>query len=671
MNTVPDLQLPSLPEVTLRALEACQRDKSYRAISEIVASDTALVVRILALANSALYGPTSEIRSIDQALMRLGTRRFKTLVLTAALRQVLFELGGGAWQQLRDFWRHALTTAMTAQALATLTRYPEADEAFMLGMLHNIGELIAINTPDLETRQQYMDQQSDIAAELVTSWGLGSLAADAMRYQQALPSELRDAEHLVKIISLATRLALSDSAGIAAAGTMFGLSEELTREINRRIGHDVFTIAESLGIPLINSYNAEPASQQLRQTVLRQAIAQQAIGFANIAGKSGAVLAETVSSLTLITGLPALWFGYDNGNLVLLSSTTGQHPHLAVTAEAGGSMLTEAFISQIPARLSERTPTVLDRQLLSLLRTHSLAAIPVVTNDCCRGVFVLGTDGRTPDTTNELIRLFIHQLSTVLQEKSTAPENETAHTEINQNAAIEKLRSQVHEISNPLTIIRQYIHQLRNRLDDPDARGELDIVQEELDRAGNLLLQMSHETAGDASNTTSDLNAELQSLARLLEDSLFSASNLHLNLLLCSTATLIFAESSAVRQILINLIRNAAESLPNSGGTVTIKTLAPVWQGGRNWVEMEVTDTGTGVPATVQEALFTPGKTTKGEGHSGLGLSIVKQLVDDMNGIVACHTGQKGTSFRVLLPMANHEKPHPPDTVERIHIDGI
>lgn len=653
MNTVPDLQLPSLPEVTLRALEACHRDENYRAISEIVASDTALVVRILALANSSLYGPTTGIRSIDQALMRLGTRRFKTLILTAALRQILFELNGDAWQQLRDFWRHALTTAMTAHALATLTRYPEADEAFMLGMLHNIGELIAINTPDLETRQQYMDRQSDIAAELVTSWGLGPLAADAMRYQQALPSELRDAGHLVKVISLASRLALSDSAGIAAAGTMFGLSEELTREINRRISDDVSTMAGSLGIPLINSYNAEPASQQLRQTVLRQAIAQQAIGFADLAGKSGAILAETVSSLTLITGLPALWFGYDNGNLVLLSSTSGQHPHLAVTAEPGGSMLTEAFNSHIPASLSGRTPTVLDRQLLSLLRTHSLTAVPVVTSDDCPGVFVLGTDGRTLDTTKELIRLFIRQLSSVLQEKSTAPEIETEHAEINQKAAIEKLRRQVHEISNPLTIIRQYIHQLRNRLDDPDAQGELDVVREELDRAGNLLLQMSHDTVGDTSDETSCLNAELQSLARLLEDSLFSASNLHFNVLTCRSPTFIAAGSSGIRQILINLIRNAAESLPDIGGTVTIKTSAPVWQGGRNWVEMELSDTGTGVPDTVRETLFTPGKTTKGEGHSGLGLSIVKQLVDDMEGIVACHTGQEGTTFRILLPAAS------------------
>ncbi|WP_417517073.1 HDOD domain-containing protein [Marinobacter sp.] len=655
MNTVSDLQLPSLPEVTLRALDVCNRDGNYREISEIVASDTALVVRILALANSALYGPTPGIRSIDQALMRLGTRRFKTLVLTAALRQILFELGDGAWHQLRDYWRHALTAALTARALATLTRYPEADEAFMLGMLHNIGELIAIRTPDTEARQQYMDRQSDIAAELVTSWGLGTLAADAMRYQQALPSELRDAGHLVKVIALSTRLALSDSAGIAAAGTMFGLSEELTREINRRISHDVSAMADSLGIPLINTYDPEPASKQLRQTVLRHAIAQQAIGFADLTGKSGAILAETVNSLTLITGLPALYFGYDDDSLELLSGTTGPHPDLVVSAQPGGSVLTEAFASRMPVSLGEKTPAILDRQLLSLLRTHSLTAIPMITGDQCPGVFVLGTDGNTLDTTMDLTGLFIHQLSAVLQEKTTACEAETANAGINHDIAIEKLREQVHEISNPLTIVRQYLHQLRNRLDDPDAREDLDVVREELDRAGNLLLQISNNNTGDTGEEASDLNAELRSLARVLEHSLFSDSNLRFNVLMCSAPTRVIAGPPVIRQILINLIRNAVESLPDAGGEVSLKTSAPVWQGRRNWVEMEITDTGSGIPEAVRDALFTPGKTTKGEGHSGLGLSIVKQLVDDMEGIIACRTGQEGTTFRILLPAASQE----------------
>ena len=81
-----------------------------------------------------------------------------------------------------------------------------------------------------------------------------------------------------------------------------------------------------------------------------------------------------------------------------------------------------------------------------------------------------------------------------------------------------------------------------------------------------------------------------------------------------------------------------------------IRTSAPIWQSNRSWVELEITDTGTGIPDLVRKSLFAPAKTTKGQGHSGLGLSIVKQLIDDMEGIIACRTGQEGTSFRILLP---------------------
>ncbi len=653
MHIAPDLQLPSLPEVTLRALDACHQDESYRKISEIVSADTALVARILALANSALYGPSTPIRSVDQALLRLGTRRFHTLVLTAALRQLLFELGGDEWQQLRDFWRHSLTTALTARALATLTRYPEPDEAFMLGMLHNIGELIAIKTPATDTKQHYLDHQSDIAAELVASWGLGPMAADAMRYQQALPSELRDAGHLVKLISLATRLALSDAAGIAAAGTVFGLNEELTREINRRIGHEVSGMAASLGIPLDEDYCGESASRQLKQTILRQAMANQAINLADLTGETEDILAETVNSLTLVTGLPALCFGHSGDNLVLLSGTIGDIPELAVTAKPGGSVLTEAFISGLPVSLGERSPTVLDRQLLSLLHTPSLLAVPVNSGGNCPGVFALGTDNDHLPTTLELADIFTRQLSSVLANRTPT---ETGNEGLDQEIARDRLRKQVHEVSNPLTIIRQYIYQLRGRLEDAGVQQELDVIRDELDRAGNLLLQMSHTDLRQSDDDGVELNAELESLARILEDSLFSADNRSLKLSLCSEPTRVTSDATRIRQVVINLVRNAAESLPEAGGMVAIKTSSPVWQNHRTWVELEISDSGRGIPDEVRDTLFSPVKTTKGEGHSGLGLSIVKQLVDDMEGIIACRTGQEGTTFRILLPAASHKK---------------
>jgi len=630
---------------------------SYRKISEIVSADTALVARILALANSALYGPSTPIRSVDQALLRLGTRRFHTLVLTAALRQLLFELGGDEWQQLRDFWRHSLTTALTARALATLTRYAEPDEAFMLGMLHNIGELIAIKTPATEAKQHYLDHQADIAAALVSSWGLGSMAADAMRYQQALPSELRDAGHLVKLISLATRLALSDAAGIAAAGTVFGLNEELTREINKRIGHEVSGMAASLGIPLDQDYDGESASRQLKQTILRQAMASEAINLTELTGKTEDILAETVNSLTLVTGLPALCFGHAGDNLVLLSGTIGDIPELAVTAKPGGSVLTEAFISGLPVSLGERSPTVLDRQLLSLLHTPSLLAIPVISGDDCPGVFALGTDNDQLPTTLELADIFSRQLSSVLGNRPVQREEDRADSrQLDQEIAHDRLRKQVHEVSNPLTIIRQYIYQLRSRLEDADVRQELDVIREELDRAGNLLLQMSHTDPATDDADGVELNTELESLARILEDSLFSSEPRHLTLKLCNQPTLVAAGTTRIRQIVINLVRNAAESLPEEGGTVEIRTSSPVWQNQRTWVELEITDTGSGIPGEIRDTLFSPARTTKGERQSGLGLSIVKQLVDDMEGIIACRTGQEGTTFRILLPAARQKK---------------
>ncbi len=655
MTIATDLQLPSLPEITLRALEACHQEASYRQISDIVSADTALVARILALANSALYGPLTQVRSVDQALLRLGTRRFHTLLMTVALGQLLFELGAEEWQQLRDFWRHSLTTALTARALATLTAYPEPDEAFLLGMLHNIGELMALRARDEAARDYCLEHPADLAADLAQSWGLGPLAADALRYQQALPTELRDASHLVKILGLATRLAQSDASGVSAASQIFGLNEALTREISRRIDHEVTGVASSLGITLDERYNGDSATLKLKQTILRQAMAGQALALATPGAGPDALLAETVSSLALITGCPALCFGYRDDALVLLSGSAGELPALSVTAVPGGSVLTDALHQREPVLLRGRTATVLDRQLLSLLRAPSLLAVPVLAGQHCPGLFALGTDPAHPEATLALSRLFCQQLGTAIASAREERNRESASTgdpTLEQELALESLRRQIHEVSNPLTIIRQYLHQLHKRLDDAEARKDLDVLREELDRAGHLLMRMSQPEDASSDPGPVSINRELERLRTVLEDTMFRDGERQLVLTLCQTPTDIRASGAQLRQIVLNLVRNAAEALPSDGGAVTIETSSPVWQHGRAWVELEISDTGPGLPDAVAAHLFSPVKSTKGEGHSGLGLSIVKRLMDDMEGIIACRTGNSGTRFRLLIPAA-------------------
>lgn len=660
MEMSPDIQLPSLPEVTLRALEACQQESSYREISNIISADTALVARVLALANSSVYGQPGEIASVEQALLRLGTHRVHTLILTAALRQLLFELGADQWQQLRDFWRHSLTTALTARALATLTRYPSPDEAFMLGLLHNIGELIALKTPEGETRQQYLNQQAEIGAKLVLAWGLGPMAADAVRYQQAPPRDIRDASHLVKLINLSTRLALSDAAGIAAASTVFGLGEELTREINTRINNEVTALAESLGIPLERDYDASASSRKLRHTILRHAMANQAFGLTPTHGTSLDILAGAVASLTLLTGLPVLCFGTTGDTLSLLSSSLGNVPELSVSPVSPQSVLTRAFHDRAAVSLGDGKPSVLDRQLLSLMGAPSLLALPVNVGGVCIGAYVIGTEQGDSTSVEELAHLFASQLGQSLTARQpTLRSPETGRTSagptggddtIDGELARQALRRQVHEISNPLTIIRQYIYQLRNRLEDTRVQEELDVIREELDRAGSLLLQLGQDTTDQDNDSRCPLlNEELRLLKDLFEDSLFAGDSVELAVSLCDEPTGVTASRSVVRQIVINLVRNAVESI-NGEGRVALRTATPVWQNGQRWVELDIEDNGPGIAKPVQERLFQPVNSTKGAGHSGLGLSIVKQLVDDMEGIIGCRTGQSGTVFRVLFP---------------------
>ncbi|MBO6851585.1 MAG: histidine kinase, partial [Marinobacter sp.] len=487
------------------------------------------------------------------------------------------------------------------------------------------------------------------AAQLVRAWGLGPMAEDAMRYQHALPSEIRDAGHLVKLISLATRLALSDAAGIAAAATVFGLSEELTRELQRRIDREVSGVAGSLGITLSETYDAGTANRRLKQAVLKQALASQSLAWSAFEGSLDDTLAETVNSLTLVTGLPALCFSRMGDELVLLSTTVGSVPPLTLKVNPAASVLTAAFATGEVVALADRPPSVQDRQLLSLLHTPSLVAIPLLTGEDCPAMFVLGTDDGSADIAEELGMLFCRELAGALLERR--PQTPPPDRDLEAELMRQSVRRQVHEISNPLTIIRQYIHQLRHRLTHADVQAELDVIHEELDRASDLLLQISQpdQRLPEGDRGTARVNDEIATMKGLLLEALFSEADRSLTITLCDEDTGVAAPASVIRQILINLTRNGAECL-GTPGQVSIRTAAPVWQNGRRWVELEISDDGPGIPDAIRDRLFAPVNSTKGRGHSGLGLSIVKQLIDDMEGIIACGTGHEGTTFRIWLP---------------------
>jgi CheY-like chemotaxis protein len=110
------------------------------------------------------------------------------------------------------------------------------------------------------------------------------------------------------------------------------------------------------------------------------------------------------------------------------------------------------------------------------------------------------------------------------------------------------------------------------------------------------------------------------------------------------------ADPGAIEQVLLNLAVNARDAMPG-GGQIRI-ALSNVQVDGRPYVQLAVSDTGTGMDAETASHIFEPFFTTKRLGHgTGLGLATVYGIVQQSDGTIDVDTGpEKGTTFRILLP---------------------
>jgi HD-like signal output (HDOD) protein len=135
--------LPSLPQIALRVANMMRApDTSAADVEQVISSDQSLAARVLRLANSAFYGLPRSIASVRDAVVLLGFRCVSTLVLGVAASDMM---AGGADDanilRVRR-WRHALACATCARFLAKATRRADAEQAFVCGLLHDVGALV-------------------------------------------------------------------------------------------------------------------------------------------------------------------------------------------------------------------------------------------------------------------------------------------------------------------------------------------------------------------------------------------------------------------------------------------------------------------------------------------------------------------------------------------------
>jgi signal transduction histidine kinase len=274
------------------------------------------------------------------------------------------------------------------------------------------------------------------------------------------------------------------------------------------------------------------------------------------------------------------------------------------------------------------------------------------------GVVVLGLPKGLCFLANEdrkLIRTIARQaglsLSIDRMKKSKAEEIEAERL-----AAISMTaRKFAHEVNNPLGIISNYLTSLKLKLPDAaEVSGDLDIIGEEISRISAMVSRLgffSRETFVDYEEV--DVNEVVADIVRLVKTTIFSSEDKVLTFVPDQSLVPIRTSPSAIKQIVINLLKNSGEALVD-GGRVEIRTKLLRQGGGEGdtpGVELIIDDNGPGLPQNVRENLFQPFFTTKGTGHSGLGLSIVYKAVTDLGGDITCSGGStSGTRFTIHLP---------------------
>lgn len=135
-------KLPTAPEIAQKMLVLVNKDDvDFRALASMIEKDPSLAARLLRLANSALFAARSKVSSVNQAVMMLGAKRVRELVLGLSVWGALDPKSVNGKRYRKQLWTHAATVAGTARVLATWGGY-DGSEAFSGGLLHDIGKLV-------------------------------------------------------------------------------------------------------------------------------------------------------------------------------------------------------------------------------------------------------------------------------------------------------------------------------------------------------------------------------------------------------------------------------------------------------------------------------------------------------------------------------------------------
>ncbi|WP_438862835.1 HDOD domain-containing protein [Neptunicella sp.] len=213
----------ALPDICTRIKELLEDNCSTADdIAEVVALDPSLSIKLLKLANSALYNFPSAINTIGKAVNVIGGKALYSLVITETASSAFRHFENNAIN-LERFWQQSVYCSLIAKELASQAKLKDIERYFLLGLLHNFGELaVAVQSPEkamlceqyTEKMKPWQQQRTilgytyaNVSAEILKLWGLPEELYRPIEHFNEVMYALDDQD--TAILNAASRIALS------------------------------------------------------------------------------------------------------------------------------------------------------------------------------------------------------------------------------------------------------------------------------------------------------------------------------------------------------------------------------------------------------------------------------------------------------------------------------
>lgn len=216
-----------------------------------------------------------------------------------------------------------------------------------------------------------------------------------------------------------------------------------------------------------------------------------------------------------------------------------------------------------------------------------------------------------------------------------------------------------HEIKNPLSGIRGAAQLLERAVTGPDQMLAR-LIRDETDRINALVDEMGvFASDGPPDRTAVNIHEVLERVQQSATSGFAESHVIHTAY--DPSLPPVFANRDQLIQVFLNLVKNASEAVPQSGGEISISTefrrgmrLSIPGHAGHVQLPLMVTiaDNGSGISDDIAKHLFDPFVTTK-SGGTGLGLALVAKIINDHGGLVEFDSDEAGTKFRVFLPVVD------------------